>query len=141
MIRILIADDHPVVRDGLTAMLASQDDFQVVGEARDGEEAVAMAARLDPDVVLMDLQMPEVDGVEATARMRERHPDSRVLVLTTYDTDADIHRALDAGAAGYLLKDAPREDLFRAVRGVARGEAPLSPAVAKRLVERMRGVG
>jgi DNA-binding NarL/FixJ family response regulator len=139
MIRILIADDHPVVRDGLSAMLATQEDFEVVGEAADGAEAVALTGRMEPDVVLMDLQMPELDGVQATAQIREGHPALGVLVLTTYDTDADILRALDVGATGYLLKDAPREDLFRAIRATFRGEAVLSPAVARRVVERMRG--
>ncbi|MGH2657988.1 MAG: response regulator [Actinomycetota bacterium] len=138
-IRILIADDHPVVRDGLTAMLATQDDFDVVGEASDGAEAVALVGRHEPDVVLMDLRMPELDGVSATARILERPHAPRILVLTTYDTDADILRALDVGATGYLLKDAPREDLFRAIRGAARGEAVLSPAVASRVMEKMRG--
>ena len=138
-IRIVIADDHPVVRDGLAAMLATQDDFEVVGEARDGAEAVALVGRHEPDVVLMDLRMPELDGVSATTRILERPEAPRVLVLTTYDTDADILRALEVGATGYLLKDAPREDLFRAIRGAARGEAVLSPAVARRVMEKMRG--
>jgi DNA-binding NarL/FixJ family response regulator len=138
-IRIVIADDHPVVRDGLTAMLATQDDFEVVGAAADGQEALALVERGEPDVVLMDLRMPELEGVAATARILKRHEAPRVLVLTTYDTDADILRALDVGATGYLLKDAPREELFRAIRGAARGEAVLSPAVARRVMEKMRG--
>jgi DNA-binding NarL/FixJ family response regulator len=106
-IRVLIADDHPVVRDGLRAMLATQPDLQVVGEAATGTEAVARAVALQPDVVLMDLQMPGPDGPGATTALREKAPEVRVLVLTTYSTDADISRAVDAGAAGYLLKDAP----------------------------------
>ena len=137
-IRLLIADDHPVVRDGLRGMLASEADFEVVGEAASGAEAVLLTERERPDVVLMDLQMPGVDGATATAEIAERFPDTRVLVLTTYDTDADILRAVEAGATGYLLKDAPRERLFPAIRSAARGETVLAPTVATRLVNRMR---
>jgi len=137
-IRLLIADDHPVVRDGLRGMLANEADFEVVGEAASGAEAVALTERERPDVVLMDLQMPGVDGATATAEIAERFPGTRVLVLTTYDTDADILRAVEAGATGYLLKDAPRERLFPAIRSAARGETVLAPAVATRLVSRMR---
>jgi DNA-binding NarL/FixJ family response regulator len=115
-LRVLIADDHPVVRAGLQGMLAAQPDFVVVGEASTGDEAVALADQLEPDVVLMDLRMPDLDGVGATAQIRARRPQTHVLVLTTYDSDADILRAVEAGATGYLLKDAPREDLFRAIR-------------------------
>jgi DNA-binding NarL/FixJ family response regulator len=137
-IRLLIADDHPVVRDGLRGMLASEADFEVVGEAASGAEAVRLTERERPDVVLMDLQMPEVDGATVTAEIAERFPETRVLVLTTYDTDADILRAVEAGATGYLLKDTPRERLFPAIRSAARGETVLAPAVATRLVNRMR---
>jgi DNA-binding NarL/FixJ family response regulator len=137
MIRLLIADDHPVVRDGLRGMLANEADFEVVGEAASGAEAV-LTERERPDVVLMDLQMPGVDGATATAEITERFPGTRVLVLTTYDTDADILRAVEAGATGYLLKDAPRERLFPAIRSAARGETVLAPTVATRLVNRMR---
>lgn len=137
-LRLLIVDDHPVVRDGLAAMLATQNDFEVVGEATNGREAVALAATHGPDVVLMDLQMPELDGVAATAQIRDRLPDTQVLVLTTYESDADIIRAIQAGATGYLLKDAPRDELFRAIRGTAKGESVLSPAVASRVVGKMR---
>ena len=137
-IRILLADDHPVVRDGLRGMLASEDGFQVVGEAASGPEAVAVCDRERPDVVLMDLQMPEMDGATATAEITARFPVTRVLVLTTYDTDSDILRAVEAGAAGYLLKDTPRERLFPAIQAAARGETVLAPAVATRLVSRMR---
>jgi DNA-binding NarL/FixJ family response regulator len=125
-IRLLIADDHPVVRDGLRGMLASEADFEVVGEATSGAEAVALAERERPDVVLMDLQMPGVDGATATAEIAKRFPETRVLVLTTYDTDADILRAVEAGATGYLLKDAPKERLFPAIRSAARGETVLA---------------
>jgi DNA-binding NarL/FixJ family response regulator len=137
-IRILLADDHPVVRDGLRGMLAGEDGFQVVGEAASGAEAVAVCDRERPDVVLMDLQMPEMDGATATAEITARFPGTRVLVLTTYDTDADILRAVEAGATGYLLKDTPRERLFPAIQAAARGETVLAPAVATRLVSRMR---
>jgi DNA-binding NarL/FixJ family response regulator len=137
-IRLLIADDHPVVRDGLRAMLATQPDMELVGEAATGTQAVAQAQALQPDVVLMDLQMPDLDGPGAIASLRQQAPEVRVLVLTTYGTDADITRAIDAGATGYLLKDAPREQLFAAIRSAARGESVLSPSVATRVLGRMR---
>ena len=137
-IRLLVADDHPVVRDGLKGMLASQPDMEVAGEAANGAEAVALAARLRPDVVLMDLRMPVMDGVTAISGILAGCPGARVLVLSTYDADADIMRAVEAGATGYILKDAPREELFRAIRSTARGEAYLSPAVAARVLGRMR---
>jgi DNA-binding NarL/FixJ family response regulator len=137
-IRILIADDHPVVREGLGGMLAGQSDFDVVGTARDGHEAIAQEQSLEPDVVLMDLRMPEKDGVAAIEAIKARRPGANILVLTTYDSDADIVRAVEAGATGYLLKDTPREDLFRAIRAAAKGESVLAPAVAARLMTRMR---
>ncbi|RIH84908.1 Response regulator protein VraR [Calidithermus terrae] len=136
-IRILIVDDHPVVRAGLAGLLSSQPDFEVVGEAGNGVEALNMLERLDPDVVLMDLRMPGMDGVSTIRRMRGQHK-SQVLVLTTFDTDAEIVQAVEAGATGYLLKDVPREELFRAVRLTAKGEAVLSPPIAARLLGRMR---
>jgi DNA-binding NarL/FixJ family response regulator len=126
------------VRDGLRAMLATQPDMELVGEAATGTQAVAQARALRPDVVLMDLQMPDLDGPGAIATLREQAPEVRVLVLTTYGTDADITRAVDAGATGYLLKDAPREQLFGAIRAAARGESVLSPSVATRVLGRMR---
>jgi DNA-binding NarL/FixJ family response regulator len=138
MIKLLIVDDHPVVRDGLRGMLGGDPEFAVVGEAADGAEAVTLAERLGPDVVLMDLRMPGTDGVAAIIGMRERGLPARVLVLTTYDTDSDVLPAIEAGATGYLLKDAPREELFRAVRAAARGEAVLSPSVATRLLGQVR---
>lgn len=137
-VRVLIVDDHPVVRTGVRGMLAGDPGFDVVGEASGGEEAARLARTLEPDVVLMDLRMPGVDGVEATRRIRHRHPAMQVLVLTTYDTDDDVVRAVEAGAVGYLLKDAPREELFRGVRAAARGESVLASAVASRLMDRMR---
>ena len=133
-IRILIADDHPVVRAGLQGMLASQPDFELVGEAATGKEAVTLAAQLRPDVVLMDLRMAEMDGAAATAQIQTQQPKTPVLVLTTYDTNADILRAIDAGATGYLLKDTPRDELFAAIRSVAQGKAVLAPTVATRLL-------
>ena len=136
MIRVVIVDDHPVVRDGLRGMLASAGDVEVVGEAADGAEAVTVVRALLPDVVLMDLRMPGVDGVTAIGRLRDCP--TRVLVLTTYDTDSDVLPAIKAGATGYLLKDTPRDELFRAVRSAARGEAVLSPSVATRLVGQVR---
>jgi DNA-binding NarL/FixJ family response regulator len=138
MIKVLIADDHPVVRDGLRAMLATQPDMEVVGEAATGTQAVERAQLLRPDVVLMDLQMPELDGPAAIATLREREPAVHVLVVTTFGSDADITHAIDAGATGYLLKDAPREQLFTAIRAAARGESVLSPTVATRVLGRMR---
>jgi len=137
-IRLLIVDDHPVVRDGLRGMFTGDPDFEVVGEARDGAEALALAANSRPDVVLMDLRMPGMDGVTAIGRLVGSGNPAKVLVLTTYDTDADVLPAIEAGATGYLLKDAPREELVRAVRAAARGEAVLSPSVAGRLMGRLR---
>ena len=138
MTRVLVVDDHPVVRGGLVGWLAAQEDLDVVGEAADGLEALAQVAAVSPDVVLMDLRMPRMDGVTATERLAATHPGVRVLVLTTYDTDADIVRAVAAGATGYLLKDAPLPQLADAVRAAARGETVLAPPVAARLVSRMR---
>lgn len=139
VVRVLIADDHPVVRSGIRGMLASDPGFEVVGEAADGTEAVALTLRERPDVVLMDLRMPDLEGASATAEIRARRPETQILVLTTYDTDADIVRAIEAGAIGYLLKDVPHEELSRAVRAAARGEPVLAPAVAERLMDRARG--
>ncbi len=138
-IRILISDDHPVVRTGLRGMISGEPDFDVVGEAENGKEAVAMTSDLRPQVVLMDLRMPEMDGVTAIGHIKAEHPEVQVLVLTTYESDADILRAIETGATGYLLKDTPREELFEAIRLVARGESPLDPGVAARLMQRMRG--
>jgi len=141
IIKILMADDHPVVRAGIRGMLETQDDFEVVAEAENGREAVEKTAKLKPDVILMDLRMPEMEGVEAISKITESHPDIHILVLTTYDTDADIVRAVEAGATGYLLKDAPRDELFRAVRATARGETVLAPPVAARLMGKVRDKG
>lgn len=138
IIRILLVDDHLVVREGIKGMLAGQPDLEVVGEAQDGATAVELARRLAPDVVLMDLRMPGMDGVSAIRALQAAQIATHVLVLTTYDTDADIVAAIEAGATGYLLKDTPRDDLFRAIRGTARGESVLAPTVASRLMTRMR---
>ncbi|GAA5151715.1 response regulator transcription factor [Amycolatopsis dongchuanensis] len=138
MISVLLVDDHPVVREGLRGMLEAEPDLTVVGEAGSGDEAVAVNLARAPDVVLMDLRMPGLDGVGATRRILADTPDRRVVVLTTYETDADILRAVEAGAAGYLLKDASRAELAGAIRAAARGETVLAPSVAGKLVARVR---
>lgn len=137
-VRILITDDHPVVRTGLRGMISGEPDFDVVGEAENGKEAVALTGELRPDVVLMDLRMPEMDGVTAIGHIKAEHPEVQILVLTTYESDADILRAIETGATGYLLKDTPRQELFGAIRQVAQGKSPLAPGVAARLMQRMR---
>jgi DNA-binding NarL/FixJ family response regulator len=134
-IRVLIADDEDMVRAGFRLVLAREADIDVVGEAVDGRQAVAEVERLRPDVVLMDIRMPVMDGIEATRRIAEVSLDSRVVVLTTFDEDAYVYGALQAGASGFLLKYAPAEDLLAAIRVVARGEAMLAPAVTRRLIE------
>ncbi len=135
-IRVLIADDHAVVRDGLSAMLDRQEDMTVVGEASNGLEAVDQAGRLKPDVILMDLRMPELDGVGAMKLIEENAPDTKVLVLTTFDTDEYIFHALEAGAKGFLLKDTSRDELFKAVRAVSKGESSIEPGVAAKVLNR-----
>jgi DNA-binding NarL/FixJ family response regulator len=135
-IKIIIADDHPVVREGLIAMLGRQPDFKVVGEAKDGAEAVEMARRLEPDVVLMDLRMPGMDGVEAMRQIRSTNPGIKFIILTTYSDDEYIFSGIEAGARAYLLKDAPREELFKAIRAVHRGESLIQPVVASKLIDR-----
>ncbi|MBG0568273.1 response regulator [Actinoplanes aureus] len=138
MIKLVIVDDHPVVRDGLRGMFAADDRFTVLGEAGDGREALAVTDAVHPDVILLDLRMPVMDGVTTIRELRSRGATARVLVLTTYDTDGDVLPAIRAGATGYLLKDTPREDLFRAVVAAHRGESVLSPAVAGRLMGELR---
>ena len=140
-ITILIADDHTIVRAGIRQLLETQPDFEIVAEVENGRQALVQTLILHPDVVLMDLRMPEMDGVEAITAIREQLPDLHVLVLTTFDTDGDIVRAVDAGATGYLLKDVPREELFRAVRATARGETVLASSVAARLMGKVRSGG
>ena len=135
-IKILIADDHPVVREGLFAMLSREVDFEVLGEAKDGVEAVNKAKELSPDVVLMDLRMPEMDGVEAMRQIKSAMPDVKFIILTTYSDDEYIFSGIGAGARAYLLKDAPRDDLFKAIRAVYRGESLIQPVVASKLLDR-----
>lgn len=137
MIRVLVADDHPIVRSGIVALLSAAEDIEVVGEAADGLAAVASAIELEPDIVLMDLRMPGLDGDEATARILSARPRIRVVILTTYETDASILTAIEAGASGYLLKAAPQEEIIAGIRSVARGEVALAPAIAAMLVNRV----
>jgi DNA-binding NarL/FixJ family response regulator len=137
-IRLVIADDHPIVLNGLRGILISQSEFEIVGEATNGADAARLAVELKPDVVLMDLRMPVMDGVSAIREIKTRHADIQILVLTTYDSDADILPALEAGATGYLLKDVAREELYAAIRASARGEPILAPTVAARLIAQVR---
>ena len=136
-IRILLADDHPVVRDGLVAILGTQADFDVVGEAGDGKEAVKLTRELTPDVILLDLEMPELDGVQTLQRIRTQQPDAKVIVFTAFDTDERILTAVQAGAQGYLLKGVPRTELFNAIRVVHEGGSLLQPVVASKLLRRV----
>ncbi len=138
MCTVLLVDDHPMVREGLRGMIDAEDGLAVVGEAASGNEALTMAAALRPDVILMDLRMPDGDGVTATRRILAQLPETRIVVVTTYETDADILRAVEAGAAGYLLKDASRTELAAAVRDAAAGKTVLAPSVAGRLLGLMR---
>ncbi|MFV0375276.1 response regulator [Microbacterium sp.] len=138
MIRLVIADDHPIVRAGLVGLLDDEPGFEVVGEAADGEAAVRVVEQTRPDVVLMDLRMPVLDGVGATTRLTRSATASRILILTTYESDDQILAAIEAGASGYLLKAAPQDEIVAGIRSVAEGQTALSPQVAVRLVERMR---
>ncbi|WP_167131561.1 response regulator [Paramicrobacterium chengjingii] len=137
-VRLLVVDDHPVVRDGLIGMFNADPAVEVIGEASDGAEAVNLARAFTPDLILLDLRMPGTDGVTAIRELTCLQIPSRVLVLTTHDTDADVLPAIEAGATGYLLKDAPRDELLRAVHDAADGRAVLAPSVASRLVDRVR---
>lgn len=137
-IRLLIVDDHPIVRDGLRAVFEREPGFAVAGQAADGAEAVEAALTLHVDVILMDLRMPRMGGVDAIRLLRERAPETRILVLTTFDSDADVLPAVEAGATGYLLKDAPREELVRAVRAAHQGQSVLAPAIVAKLLGRVR---
>ena len=141
MIRCLLADDQPLVRAGLGTILQEEADLQVVGEASDGEEAVQMAATLTPDVILMDVRMPKMDGIEATKTISLRTPGSRIIILTTFDLDQYVYQALKAGASGFLLKDMGADELVRAVRVVASGDALLAPSVTRRLIARFSAPG
>ncbi len=137
-IRLVLADDHPVVRSGLRAMLETAADIEVVGEAADGNEAVRVTEEILPDVLLLDLQMPGLDGRSVAEEVSGRFPQVGILILTTFATDSDVLEAIHAGASGYMLKDAPREELFEAIRSTARGEASMTPAVATKLLSSMR---
>ena len=136
-IKILIVDDHAVVRDGLSAMLGRQEGFVVAGEANSGLEAIEKFQEIGPDVVLMDLRMPELDGIEAMRRIKKEDPEARFIVLTTFDSDEYIFDAIEAGAKGYLLKDTSRDELFKAVRAVHRGESLINPGVASKVLDRL----
>ena len=135
-IRILIADDHPIVRQGLATVLNQEEDLEVVGLAENGARAVSLASELHPDVILMDLQMPEMDGVEAIQRIKAEAEDIGIIILTTYDTDDYIFRGIEAGARAYLLKDSPPEEVLKAIRAVHKGESLIQPKVASRLLDR-----
>lgn len=137
-LRVVVVDDHTVMRAGVVALLAGDDGIEIVGEAGDGRTALELVERYDPDVALVDLRMPVLDGVTTTTEIVARYPRTRVLILTTYDTDAEIERGVEAGAIGYLLKDTTREQLADAIRAAARGETVLAPRVAEKLVARMR---
>jgi len=136
-IKILIVDDHPVVREGIGAMLKREPDFKIVGEATNGLEAIGKANELSPDVILMDLRMPEMDGVEAITRIKHDSPDIKFIILTTFSDDEYIFKGIAAGARAYLLKDAPREELFKAIRAVSRGESLIQPVVASRVLDKL----
>jgi DNA-binding NarL/FixJ family response regulator len=138
VIKIVIVDDHPVVREGIGAMLKREPDFKIVGEASNGQEAIEKERELSPDVMLMDLRMPEVDGVEAITRIKAEKPEIKFIILTTYSDDEYIFRGIAAGARAYLLKDAPRDELFKAIRAVSRGESLIQPVVASRLLDRLQ---
>ena len=135
-IKVLIADDHPIVREGLAAVVGQEPDMEVVGQASNGAEAVAEAGILRPDVVLMDLRMPEMDGVQAILKIKEDAPDMGIIILTTYDTDEDVFKGIEAGARAYLLKDSPPEEVLNAIRMVWKGESLIQPKVASRLLDR-----
>ena len=136
-IKILIVDDHVVVREGLSAMLSREPNIEVVGEAENGAQAIDKADKLKPDIVLMDLRMPEVDGVEAMQRIKQQHPEINFIVLTTYDNDEYIFKGIEAGARAYILKDSPREELFRAINAVYKGESLIEPAIAGRVLDKL----
>jgi len=136
-IKILIVDDHPVVREGLATMLSRENNIEVVGEAEDGAQAIKKAGELEPDIILMDLRMPEVNGVEAMKTIKATHPNINFIVLTTYDNDEYIFEGIEAGARAYLLKDSPREELFKAIEAVYRGESLIEPAIAGKVLDRL----
>lgn len=134
-LRVLIADDHPLFRHGLSALLSASSDFEVAGEATTGEEVIELAATLQPDVILMDIQMPAVNGIEATRRILHASPQIRILIITMFEDDTSVFLAMKAGARGYVLKDTQKDEMFQAIRAVGRGEAIFSPAIAIRLID------
>jgi len=136
-IRVILADDHPVVRDGLAAIVNQQPDMEVVAEAGDGEQAIALYEQYRPDVMVLDLRMPKVDGVTVVQRVLESHPKARILIMTTYDGDEDIFRSLSQGAKGYLLKDAPRQEILSAIRAVSEDRPYTSSSIAAKALQRM----
>jgi len=136
-IKVLIVDDHPVVREGLATMLSREDNVEVVGDAENGAEAIKKAEELGPDIILMDLRMPEVDGVEAMSQIKKTHPNINFIVLTTYNNDEYIFKGIKAGARAYLLKESPREELFKAIDAVYRGESLIEPAIAGKVLDRL----
>lgn len=135
LLRVLVADDHPLFRHGLSALLSASPDFEVVGEATTGEEVIELAATLQPDVILMDIQMPGVNGIEATRRILHSSPHIRILIITMFEDDTSVFTAMKSGARGYVLKDAQKADMLQAIRAVGRGEAIFSPAIATRLID------
>ena len=136
-IRVLLVDDHAIVRDGIRSLLTTEPDIQVVGEAANGREGISMAEQFQPDVILMDIVMPEVDGIEATRRIMAAQPGARILVLTSFDAEEKVFPAIKAGAMGYLLKDSDSEDLVRAIHQVHRGESSLDPKIARKVLQEM----
>ncbi|MGC9397486.1 MAG: response regulator, partial [Anaerolineae bacterium] len=134
-IRVLIVDDHTIVRKGIRALLAEITGLEVIGEGADGQEAIALSARLNPDVILMDLSMPRLDGIEATRQIRARQPESRILVMTSFATDDKVLPAIKAGAQGYLLKESAPDDLVQAIRQIYRGESSLHPVIARKVLQ------
>jgi DNA-binding NarL/FixJ family response regulator len=136
-IKIMVVDDHPVVREGLTAMLSREKDMAVVGDAQNGSEAIQKAGELHPDIILMDLRMPEVDGIAAMRQIKAANPAIKFIILTTYDNDEYIFKGIEAGARAYLLKDAPRADLFQTIRAVSKGESRIEPAIAGKVLDRL----
>ncbi len=135
-IRIVIADDHAVVREGTRALLEREEDFEVIGEARDGEEAIKLIEKTNPDVAILDISMPKITGIEVTRKIKPRFPALAILILTAYDNDEYVFALLEAGAAGYLLKDVPGQEIIDAVRAIHSGESVLHPSIARKVIQR-----
>ena len=136
-VRVLVVDDHPIVRQGLATLMGEEEDMEIVGQAENGVEAVSKARRPRPDVILMDLQMPEMDGVEAIRQIKEDAPDTGIIILTTYDTDEYVFKGIEVGARAYLLKESPPEEVLKAIRAVHKGESLIQPRVASKLLDRL----